>query len=91
MSVYDVGRCLTVSAGLYGGLDVADALDGHAVLVVAVDELIFQLADLVDQDSELVGDIRHVLVTGFAPDGQLLLAIRSAFQSHRQSIPHANR
>jgi hypothetical protein len=64
---------LTVSAGLHGGLDVSDALDGDAVLVVAVDELILQLTDLVDQDTELVRDIRHILVAGLTPQGQLLL------------------
>lgn len=64
---------LTVSAGLYGGLNVPNALDGDAVLVVAVDEQILQFTDLVDQDAELVRDIRHILVAGLAPDGQLLL------------------
>ena len=59
---------LTVSAGLYGSLDVTDALDGDAVLVVAVDEEVLELTDLVDQDSKLVRHIRHVLVAGFAPD-----------------------
>lgn len=65
---------LTVPARLYGGLDVADALDGDAVLVVAVDKEVLELADLVDQDAELVRHIRHVLVAGLAPDGELLLA-----------------
>lgn len=67
------GVWLTVPAGLYGGLDVADALDGDAVLVVAVDKQVFQLADLVDQHAQLVRHIRHVLVAGLAPDGELLL------------------
>lgn len=67
---------LTVTAGLDRGLDVADALHGSAVLVVAVDELVFKLSDLVDQYSELVGDIRNVVVACLAPDGQLLLVVR---------------
>jgi hypothetical protein len=68
-----VGRGLTVSAGLYGCLDVADALDGDSVLVVAVDEQILQFADLVDQHSELVRHIRHILIAGFTPNRELLL------------------
>ena len=44
------------------------AVGGHAVLVVAVDVLILKLAYLVDQDTELVGDIRYVFVAGFTPD-----------------------
>lgn len=64
---------LTVSAGLDGSLNVANALDGDAVLVVAVDELVLQLTDLVDEHTELVGDIRDVVVETLTPDGELLL------------------
>lgn len=39
---------LAVSAGLDGSFDVADALDGDTVLVVAVDELVFELPDFVN-------------------------------------------
>lgn len=39
------------------GFDVADRFDGDSVLVVSVDELVFELADLVDEDAELVGYI----------------------------------
>lgn len=74
---------LTVSAGLDGGLDVADALDGDAVLVVAVDELVFQLTDLVDEHAELVGDIGDVIVASLAPDGELLLRSTLALGSDK--------
>lgn len=73
-TILNRGRVLTVSAGLHGSLDVADALDSDTVLVVAVDEHILQLADLVDQHSELVRHIRHILITCLTPDGELLLA-----------------
>ena len=69
----------TVSAGLYGCLDVTDALDGDSVLVVAVDEQVLQFSDLVDQYSELVRHIRHILIASFTPDGELLL-YRISFQ-----------
>lgn len=69
---------LTVPARLHGGLDVADALDGDAVLIVAVDKEVLELADLVDQDAELVRHIRHVLVAGLTPDGELLLKSKLA-------------
>lgn len=59
----------TVSAWLYGSLDVSDALYRHSVLVIAIYVLILQFADLVQQDAELVSDIRDVLVAGLAPDG----------------------
>ena len=52
-----VGAILTVSAGLHGSLDISDALDSHSVLVISVDELVFKLADLVDEHTELVCDV----------------------------------
>lgn len=58
-----------VTTGLDRGFDVPDALDGNAVLVVAVDELIFELADFVDQNPEFVGDIRDVVIARFTPNG----------------------
>jgi hypothetical protein len=67
---------LTVSAGLDGSLNVADALDGDTVLVVAVDELVLELTDFVDEHTELVGDIGNVVIETLAPDGELLLRIR---------------
>lgn len=60
---------LTVSTRLYRGFDVADAFDGDAVLVVAVNELVLELANLIDQHAQLVGHVGDVLVTGFTPDG----------------------
>ena len=68
-------RRLTVSAGLDGGFDVTDALDGDTVLVVLVDELVLELTNLVNQNTELVGDIRDVVVTSLAPDAELLLSL----------------
>lgn len=70
---YSEYRGLTVTAGLDGGLDVADALDGDAVLVVAVDILVLKLANLVDEHAELVCDIGNIVVTCLSPDGKLLL------------------
>lgn len=64
---------LTVATRLDRSLNVADALDGHAILVVAVDILIFELANLVDQHTELVRDVRHIIIACFAPNGELLL------------------
>ena len=64
---------LAVTAGLHRGLDVADALHGDAVLVIAVDVLVLELANLVQQDTELVGDVGNILVGTLAPDGELLL------------------
>lgn len=58
-----------VTTGLDRGFDVPDALDGDAVLVVAVDELIFELADFVDQNPEFVGHIRDVVIARFTPNG----------------------
>ena len=69
---------LTVSAGLDGSLNVANALDGDTVLVVAVDELVLKLTDLVNEHTELVSDIGDVVIETLAPDGKLLLWISSA-------------
>ena len=51
-----------------GGFDVADGLDGHAVLVVSVDELVLELTNFVDQYAELVGNVADVFVTTLTPD-----------------------
>jgi len=66
-------QSLTVTAGLDGRLNVADRFHGYTVLVVAVNELVLELGNLVQQDTKLVGNIRDVVVTGLTPDGELLL------------------
>ena len=66
---------LTVSAGLDGSLNVANALDGDTVLVVAVDELVLELTNLVDEHTELVGDIGDVIIETLTPEGELLLCV----------------
>lgn len=60
---------LTVSAWLYRCLDVSDALDGNTVLVIAVNELVLKLANLVDKNAKFVGDIGNIVVASFSPDG----------------------
>ena len=77
---------LTVAAGLDRSLDVADALNGHAILVVAVDILVLELANFVDQDTKLVRDVRYVVVTCLTPDGELLLERQSAYARHTLEI-----
>lgn len=67
---------LAVTAGLDGGLNIANALDGDAILVVAIDELVFELADFVDEDTKFVCDVGDIIIAGFTPDGQLLLGSR---------------
>lgn len=59
---------LTVSGWLHRGLDVANALDRDAVLIIAIDELVFQLTDLVNEHAELVGDIRDVVIACLTPE-----------------------
>lgn len=73
---------LTVTAGLDGSLNVADALHSNTVLVVAVDVLILQLSDLVQQDTKLVSDIGHVFIRALSPDGQLLLCSQTVSLFH---------
>lgn len=62
-----------VAGGLDGGFDVADRFDGDAVLVVTVDELIFEFADFIDQDTKFVGDVADIIVARFTPKRKLLL------------------
>ena len=63
----------TVSAGLHGSLYIPNTLHGDAVLVVPVDVLVLQLADFVEQHTQLVGDIRDIFIAGFSPNRKLLL------------------
>jgi hypothetical protein len=37
-------------------------------LIISVDELVLQFANLVEKDAKFVGDIRDVVVTALAPD-----------------------
>lgn len=69
---------LTISARLYRSLDIPDALDSDPVLVVSVDVLVLKFADLVKQDTKLVGHVGNVLVAGLAPYGKLLLERRNS-------------
>ena len=64
---------LTIATGLYRCLNVANALDGDAILVVPVHILVLKLTNLIDQDTQFVGNIGYVIVARFAPDGELLL------------------
>lgn len=64
---------LTITAGLNRRLDITDTLDSDAVLVVTIDVLILELANLVHQHTELVSDVRDILIAALAPDGELLL------------------
>jgi putative hemolysin len=59
---------LTISRWLHRRLNVANTLDGDAVLIVAIHKLVFELANLVDEHAELVRDIRDIIVTCLAPE-----------------------
>jgi len=58
---------------LDGGLDIPNALQCDPVLVVPIDILVLQLANLVEENAKLVGDVRDVLVARLAPERELLL------------------
>lgn len=64
---------LTVSAGLHGRFNIADALHCNAVLVIAVDKLVLELSNLVDQDTQLISYVGDILITVLTPEGKLLL------------------
>jgi hypothetical protein len=42
-------------------------------LVISVDVLVLELSNLVQQDAEFVGNVGNILVSGLAPNRQLLL------------------
>lgn len=67
------GVRLTVSGWLNGGLNVADALDSDAVLVILVDVRVLQLAHLIKKDAQLVCNVGNVIIASLSPDGKLLL------------------
>lgn len=56
------GNRRTISAGLYRCFDITNALDGDSVLIVSVNELVFKLANLVDENTKLIGDVGHIIV-----------------------------
>ena len=79
---------LTISARLYAGLDIPNALHGQPVLVVPIDVLVFELADLVQQHTQPIGNIRHVLIAVLAPDRQLLRHFHALFSHHFHAAHH---
>jgi len=63
----------TVSARLHRSLNISNTLHGNSVLIVSVDILILQLANLVKKNPELVRHVGDILVARLTPDGELLL------------------
>ncbi|KAH0562669.1 hypothetical protein GP486_002652 [Trichoglossum hirsutum] len=51
-----------------GRLDIPNALDGDTILVVAVDKLVLQLANLIDQNTQFVRNVRDIVIALLAPD-----------------------
>lgn len=64
---------LTITTRLHGHFNIPDALHRDSVLVIAIDKLVFQLANLVNENTELIRYIRDVIVARFTPYRQLLL------------------
>jgi hypothetical protein len=58
----------TISAWLNRRLDIPDALDGDTVLVIAIDELVLQLANLIDQNTQFIRNVRDIFIAFLAPD-----------------------
>ena len=61
-------RKLTVAARLYRSFNVADALNGDAILIVAVYELVLEFSDFVDEHTKFVCDVRDIIVASLAPN-----------------------
>lgn len=51
------GNQRTISARLYRCFDIANALDGDSVLIISIDELVFKLANLVNENTKLIRDV----------------------------------
>lgn len=64
---------LTVSTWLHRRLNVANAFDGDAVLIVLVNVGVLQLTHFIEQHTKFVGNIGYVIVASLTPDRQLLL------------------
>lgn len=72
-----VHRVLTISAWLNRSFNIANALDSHTVLVVAVNKLVFKLANLIDKNPQFIRNIRDIVVARFTPNRELLLSLVS--------------
>lgn len=80
----DGGR--TISAWLNRSFNIANALDSHPVLVIAINELVFKFANLINKNTQFIRNIRDIIIAGFAPNGKLLLSPVSIPQDARQHI-----
>jgi hypothetical protein len=59
---------LTVTTRLNRSFNVADALHSNSILVVTVDILVLELANLVKENTKLVGNVGNIFVTSLAPN-----------------------